>query len=141
MQYSRSFKLVVLIVVLFIGRCSPPTTTTQTSFPLLPSVAEGYFQKENSMINLNTLEFAFSPTGDLLPLRYGVSKKLQKADQAENAQVEFSILPQKNHSAESYSLKIESEKIKIVAQDKAGLFYAFITLDQLLEMVTVTKPY
>lgn len=133
MQYSRSFKLVVLIVVLFIGRCSPPTTTTQTSFPLLPSVAEGYFQKENSMINVNTLEFAFSPTGDLLPLRYGVSKKLQKADQAENAQVEFSILPQKNHSAESYSLKIESEKIKIVAQDKAGLFYAFITLDQLLE--------
>jgi N-acetyl-beta-hexosaminidase len=51
----------------------------------------------------------------------------------EDAQLFFSIQPQENQKAESYTLKIEQEKIEIQAQDQAGLFYAFVTLDQLIE--------
>ena len=133
MQYFRPLKLVVFIVFLAIGSCSSPSTTTSNSLLLLPSVAEGNFTKGNSTIDLSTLAFAFSPTGDLLPIRYGSSKKIKIANRDENFQLEFSIRPQENQTAESYSLKIDSNKIKIVAQDEAGLFYAFITLDQLLE--------
>jgi hypothetical protein len=133
MQYFRPLKLVVFIVFLAIGSCSSPSTTTSNSLLLLPSVAEGNFTKGNSTIDLSTLAYAFSPTGDLLPIRYGSSKKIKIANRDENFQLEFSIRPQENQTAESYSLKIDSNKIKIVAQDEAGLFYAFITLDQLLE--------
>jgi hypothetical protein len=133
MQYFRPLKLVVFIVFLAIGSCSSPSTTTSNSLLLLPSVAEGNFTKGNSTIDLSTLAFAFSPTGDLLPIRYGLSKKIRIANEAENSQVEFSILPIESRISESYSLEIGAKKIKIEAQDKAGLFYAFITLNQILK--------
>ncbi len=133
MQHFRFLKTLVLTVIIGIIGCSSPSSKTENPFHLLPSVTEGNFTNQNSMIDNNMLKFAYSPTGDSLPIRYGLSKKIKIADLVENSQLEFSILPHENKVSESYSLEIEAKKIRIEAQDKAGLFYAFITLNQLLE--------
>ena len=118
---------------LLILGCSQPVSYPQNTFSFLPSVAEQNFKGEDSRIDVNTLKFAYSPTGDVLPLLYGMTKQIQRVDQPENAQLEFSIQEDKSQSPESYRLEITNEKIIIQAQSQAGLFYGFITLNQLLE--------
>jgi hexosaminidase len=125
--------LVLVCSFLLILGCSQPVSYPQNTFSFLPSVAEQYFKGEDSVIDVNTLKFAYSPTGDVLPQLYGMTKQIQGVDRAENAQLEFSIQEDKSQSPESYRLEITNEKIIIQAQSQAGLFYGFITLNQLIE--------
>ena len=127
------FKTLISIVLLSILGCAEQKTTLEDSFPLLPSVEVVQFETTHSSLAPEALNTAFSPTSDLLPVRYGYSKQFKQIKQMEDAQLFFSIQPQENQKAESYTLKIEQEKIEIQAQDQAGLFYAFVTLDQLIE--------
>src|SRR6056300_1829417 len=133
MSRFSSLKIAVATLILLIAGCSTPPTSLEASFLLLPSVAESNYKNGDSNIDLASLEWAFSPNGDALPLLYGHTKQLKIVDQAEKAQLQFSIEPQSNESAESYSLEIGKQKITIQAQDQAGLFYAFITLNQFIE--------
>ena len=133
MKHFKHLKIIALTLIIgFIG-CSSPVSKSKNSFALLPSVAESDFTNKISALDVSMLKFAYSPTGDSLPIRYGLSKKIRIANQAENSQIEFSILPKETRISESYSLEIGAKKIKIEAQDKAGLFYAFITLNQILK--------
>ena len=127
------FKTLILIVLLSIHGCAEQKSTLEDSFPLLPSVEVVQFETTHSSLAPEAINTAFSPTSDLLPVRYGYSKQFKQITQMEDAQLFFSIQPQENQKAESYTLKIEQEKIEIQAQDQAGLFYAFVTLDQLIE--------
>lgn len=127
------FKTLISIVLLSIHGCAEQKTTLEDSFPLLPSVEVVQFETTHSSLAPEAINTAFSPTSDLLPVRYGYSKQFKQITQMEDAQLFFSIQPQENQKAESYTLKIEQEKIEIQAQDQAGLFYAFVTLDQLIE--------
>ena len=127
------FKTLISIVLLSILGCAEQKTTLEDSFPLLPSVEVVQFETTHSSLAPEALNTAFSPTSDLLPVRYGYSKQFKQITQMEDAQLFFSIQPQENQKAESYALKIEKEQINIQAQDQAGLFYAFVTLDQLIE--------
>ena len=127
------FKTLISIVLLSILGCAEQKTTLEDSFPLLPSVEVVQFETTHSSLAPEALNTAFSPTSDLLPVRYGYSKQFKQIKQMEDAQLFFSIQPQENQKAESYALKIEKEQINIQAQDQAGLFYAFVTLDQLIE--------
>ena len=127
------FKTLISIVLLSILGCAEQKTTLEDSFPLLPSVEVVQFETTHSSLAPEAINTAFSPTSDLLPVRYGYSKQFKQIKQMEDAQLFFSIQPQENQKAESYTLKIEQEKIEIQAQDQAGLFYAFVTLDQLIE--------
>ena len=127
------FKTLISIVLLSILGCAEQKTTLEDSFPLLPSVEVVQFETTHSSLAPEALNTAFSPTSDLLPVRYGYSKQFKQIKQMEDAQLFFSIQPQENQKAESYTLKIEQEKIEIQAQDQAGLFYAFVTLNQLIE--------
>ena len=127
------FKTLISIVLLSIHGCAEQKTTLEDSFPLLPSVEVVQFETTHSSLAPEAINTAFSPTSDLLPVRYGYSKQFKQITQMEDAQLFFSIQPQENQKAESYTLKIEQEKIEIQAQDQEGLFYAFVTLDQLIE--------
>ena len=126
-------KILISIVLLSILGCAKQKTTLEDSFPLLPSVEVVQFETTHSSLAPEAINTAFSPTSDLLPVRYGYSKQFKQIKQMEDAQLFFSIQPQENQKAESYTLKIKQEKIEIQAQDQAGLFYAFVTLDQLIE--------
>jgi hypothetical protein len=127
------FKILISIVLVSVLGCAEQKTTLEDSFPLLPSVEVIQFETTHSSLAPEAINTAFSPTSDLLPVRYGYSKQFKQITQMEDAQLFFSIQPQENQKAESYTLKIEQEKIEIQAQDQAGLFYAFVTLDQLIE--------
>ena len=126
-------KILISIVLVSVLGCAEQKTTLEDSFPLLPSVEVIQFETTHSSLAPEAINTAFSPTSDLLPVRYGYSKQFKQITQMEDAQLFFSIQPQENQKAESYTLKIEQEKIEIQAQDQAGLFYAFVTLDQLIE--------
>ena len=131
MKYFKYLKIIALTLIIGVIGCSSPDSKSTNDFALLPSVAKGNFTNKISTLDVSMLKFAYSPTGDSLPIRYGLSKKIRIANGAENSQVEFSILPIESRISESYSLEIGAKKIKIEAQDKAGLFYAFITLNQI----------
>ena len=88
-----------------------------------------------STFNANALQWTFSAQENTLPIRYGILKNLAQSETAEIAQIHFSINHKAGQQAESYSLKIEQEKIRIEAQDEAGLFYAFVTLSQIIDDV------
>ena len=133
MKHFMHLKIIALTLIIGFVGCSSPDSKSTNNYALLPSVAEGNFTNKISTLNVSMLKFAYSPTGDSLPIRYGLSKKIRIANQADNSQVEFSILPKESRISESYSLEIGVKKIKIEAQDKAGLFYAFITLNQILK--------
>jgi len=133
MLHLNFFKSLALSSILLILACSQPTSDPSDSFALLPSVAQNNFKSQNSKLDSNILKYAFSPSGEELPLRYGITQNFQKTDQAEKAHLEFSIQTREGKAPESYRLEIKEDKIIIVAQDHAGLFYAFITLNQLLE--------
>ena len=133
MKNFKYLKIIALTLIMGIIRCSSPVSKSKNTFALLPSVTESDFSNKSSTLDVNMLKFAYSPTGDSLPIRFGLSKKIRIANQVENSQIEFSVVPNKNGISESYLLEIGAKKIKIEAQDKAGLFYAFITLNQVLE--------
>ena len=124
--------LLISTCVLILG-CSTPQVNPQETFSLLPSVAVQNISSTNAELHANAIQLAFSSTETVLPLRYGITESIQLTDQAEKAQLEFSIQPDEKQPPESYRLEIKNDKIIIQAQDEAGLFYGFITLNQLLE--------
>ena len=112
--------------------CSSPQNN-RAAFQLLPAVQKMEFSNGNSKMNFQTPAFAYSPNGDALPIRYALTKDIVPTSEASKANVIYRIQSDMELPAEGYEIKIEVNKIKIDAKDKAGLFYAFVTLNQLLE--------
>lgn len=124
--------ILLLFVILLLVSCSEQKLESNT-FELLPSTQQFSINSEVSTLDASALEWSYSTQGNTLPIRYGVLKNLVQIETAERAQIHFNINPKVGHQAESYLLKIEEEKIRIEAQDEAGLFYAFITLSQIID--------
>jgi hexosaminidase len=131
--FSKMSIFICFVALLVITSCSAPSPNPENTFVFLPSVSQANFNIENTSLKADQLKYAFSPTGDSLPLRYGLTKNITTTDERENAQIEFVIEPEENTASESYELELKKEKIYLKAQDKAGLFYGFITLNQLME--------
>ena len=121
-----------LFIILLLVSCSEQKLESNT-FELLPSTQQIFINSEVSTLNANALQWTYSAQENTLPIRYGVLKNIAQSETAEIAQIHFSINHQAGQKAESYSLKIEQEKIRIEAQDEAGLFYAFVTLSQIID--------
>ncbi|MBT6688741.1 MAG: family 20 glycosylhydrolase, partial [Flavobacteriaceae bacterium] len=67
-----------------------------------------------------------------LPIRFDFTNHIENNKQIEST-IDYSIESNLNLNEEGYILNIFKNKISIIAKDEVGLFYAFITLDQLLE--------
>ena len=102
----------------------------ETKLNLLPSVKFNSKIKKYSNIDPEDKLVASSNSNLQLPILY--SKNIIYGDLMES-EIEFSIDPSVDLPSEGYYLKIEKNKIKLTGKDKAGLFYAFITLDQLID--------
>ena len=124
--------ILLLFVILLLVSCSEQKLESNT-FELLPSTQQFFINSEVSTLDASVLKWSYSTLGNTLPIRYGILKNLVQIETAEIAQIHFNINPKVGHQAESYLLKIEEEKIRIEAQDEAGLFYAFITLSQIID--------
>ena len=119
-----------LISILFIN-CSNNKKALK-NFKLLPSVQEIKYNNGLSDLNFENIKFAYSDNNIELPIRYDFTKDIQINNLSEST-INYSIDPNLNVIEEGYKLNIYKNKIFIIAKDEKGLFYAFITLDQLIE--------
>ena len=122
--------VILLITFLFIG-CSNKIENLE-KFKLLPSVQELEFRNTFSNLNFENLKFAYSINNNELPIRYDFTNHIKNNNQIEST-IDYHIDSSLDLSQEGYKLNILKNKISIVAKDEAGLFYAFTTLDQLIE--------
>ena len=124
-------QLVTLIIIFFLIGCSNKIENLD-GFKLLPSVQELEYNKDFSNLNFENIKFAHSTNNTELPIRFEFTNHIENNKQSEST-IDYSIDSSLNLNQEGYTLNILKNKISIIAKDEAGLFYAFITLNQLLE--------
>lgn len=66
---------------------------------------------------------------------------IQPVKSESNAQIIYRIDASMDVAQEGYTLSVSKNRINIIAKDKAGLFYAFMTLEQLLEDTDEQKVF
>ena len=124
-------QIVILLITVFLIGCSNKIKNLD-GFKLLPSVQEVEYNNDLSNLNFENIKFAHSDNNTELPIRYDFTNHIENNKQIEST-IDYSIESNLNLNEEGYILNIFKNKISIIAKDEVGLFYAFITLDQLLE--------
>ena len=104
----------------------------KASFKLLP-LPQQFEVKGISSIKFKDVLSYYSSDKINLPKVGYVLSTIQSVNKESKAQIVFHIDESMDLPPEGYLLNISSKKIHITAKDKAGLFYAFMTLEQLLE--------
>ena len=124
-------QLVIFLITFLLIGCSNKIENLD-GFKLLPSVQELEYNKDFSNLNFENIKFAHSANNTELPIRFEFTNHIENNKQSEST-IDYSIDSNLNLNQEGYTLNITKNKISIVAKDEKGLFYAFITLDQLIE--------
>ena len=124
-------QIVTLLITVFLIGCSNKIKNLD-GFKLLPSVQELEYNNDLSNLNFENIKFAHSANNTELPIRFDFTNHIENNKQIEST-IDYSIESNLNLNEEGYILNIFKNKISIIAKDEVGLFYAFITLDQLLE--------
>ena len=124
-------QIVILLITVFLIGCSNKIKNLD-GFKLLPSVQEVEYNNDLSNLNFENIKFAHSDNNTELPIRFDFTNHIENNKQSEST-IDYSIESNLNLNEEGYILNIFKNKISIIAKDEVGLFYAFITLDQLLE--------
>ena len=124
-------QIVTLLITVFLIGCSNKIKNLD-GFKLLPSVQEVEYNNDLSNLNFENIKFAHSDNNTELPIRFDFTNHIENNKQIEST-IDYSIESNLNLNEEGYILNIFKNKISIIAKDEVGLFYAFITLDQLIE--------
>ena len=124
-------QLVIFLITFLLIGCSNKIENLE-GFKLLPSVQELEYNNDFSNLNFENIKFAHSTNNTELPIRFEFTNHIESIKQSEST-IDYSIDSSLNLNQEGYTLNITKNKISIVAKDEKGLFYAFITLDQLIE--------
>ena len=124
-------QLVIFLITFLLIGCSNKIENLD-GFKLLPSVQELEYNNDFSNLNFENIKFAHSTNNTELPIRFEFTNHIENNKQSEST-IDYSIDSSLNLNQEGYTLNITKNKISIVAKDEKGLFYAFITLDQLIE--------
>ena len=124
-------QIVILLITVFLIGCSNKIKNLD-GFKLLPSVQKIEYNNDTSNLNFENIKFAHSANNTELPIRFDFTNHIENNKQSEST-IDYSIESNLNLNEEGYILNIFKNKISIIAKDEVGLFYAFITLDQLLE--------
>ena len=130
-------RIITIFLAFFLISCSSETKNLD-KFKLLPTVQSAIYGQGFSNLNHNNIKYAYSDNNDALPIRFDFTNKIVNSDETK-ATIFYKINPDLNLNNEGYKLKISKNKISIEAKDQEGLFYAFITLDQILEDSTVNN--
>ena len=124
-------QIVTLLITVFLIGCSNKIKNLD-GFKLLPPVQKIEYNNDLSNLNFENIKFAHSDNNTELPIRFDFTNHIENNKQIEST-IDYSIESNLNLNEEGYILNIFKNKISIIAKDEGGLFYAFITLDQLLE--------
>ncbi|MGW9687047.1 glycoside hydrolase family 20 zincin-like fold domain-containing protein [Flagellimonas sp. 2504JD1-5] len=129
MKTQRTVVYILLIAVL--NACGFQTEKKSGNFKVLPSPQE--FEITGiSNLKVDQLKSVFSENNNDLPVLSGILQHLSLVDKKSDAQLIYWIDEKLDLPAEGYFLKIQENEIVLTGKDKAGLFYAFKTLEQLV---------
>ncbi|MEL6719589.1 MAG: glycoside hydrolase family 20 zincin-like fold domain-containing protein [Bacteroidota bacterium] len=103
-----------------------------TNFNLLPAPQE---LEVTGISNLSAADIQFYHTEEnaKLPIKTTLLNTLKATFNVKNAQLFCQIDSSLSLKAEGYTLDITNQQIQLTGKDEAGLFYALMTLGQLLE--------
>lgn len=102
-------------------------------FKLLPLPQE-FVIEGVSNFEYNDIQNYYAASGVELPkLAATLLKDIQATNKKESANVVFEINKSMDLKAEGYTMAISKKQVSISAKDQAGLLYAFMSLNQLLE--------
>ena len=132
LQFRFSIVLIIGCQLFFLS-CLNNQSKQEDQYILIPSVLDKDFKEGHYKKEIKKIKYAYSPTNDSLPILYGLTQHIEIIDNPKDAQIEFAIEPEEKFIEESYSLQINEDKIIIKSNDSAGLFYGFLTLNQLME--------
>nr|WP_299389383.1 glycoside hydrolase family 20 zincin-like fold domain-containing protein [Allomuricauda sp.] len=124
-------KGVFLLSICLLGSCASPVEKKMGDFVVLPS-PQNFKVTGVSDLKVDDLRFVFAEDGTELPILGGLLGGINPTNDASNAQIVYSINDQLDVQAEGYQLNIGNEAISLIGKDKAGLFYGFKTLEQLV---------
>jgi hypothetical protein len=100
-------------------------------FKILPLPQE-FIINGNSELEYDDIHFYYSPANDAFPVINSILNQIQRTDLQNKAQIIYLIDEDLDTNAEGYTLEILDDQITITGKDKAGLFYGFKTLEQLM---------
>ena len=126
-----------LILLIFIVSCNS-NISSDNYLNIIPTIDVSSKHQEFSNINAQKVEYAYSTKNDKIPITYGFLKNISEGD-SESSTIKFEIDDSIDLKSEGYILNIEKENILITAKDQEGLFYAFVTLNQILENAFAQK--
>ena len=124
-------QIFILLLAFILIKCSNKIEDLE-KFKLLPSVQKLEFSNDLSTLNFENIKFAYSVNNNELPIRFDFTNHIKNNTQSKSS-IDYHINSNLDLNQEGYKLNILKNKISIEAKDQAGLFYAFITLDQLIE--------
>ena len=120
-----------LILIILLGACGPQKEKKLGDFAILPSPQE-FTVTGISDLEADQLKFFFPENNDSLPVLGNVFQHLTQTQRKSDAQLIYWIDENLDVPAEGYFLDIQEDHITLTGKDKAGLFYAFKTLEQLV---------
>ena len=126
-----------LILLIFIVSCNS-NISSDNYLNIIPTLDVSSKHQEFSNINAQKVDYAYSTKNDKIPITYGFLKNISEGD-SESSTIKFEIDDSIDLKSEGYILNIEKENILITAKDQEGLFYAFVTLNQILENAFAQK--
>lgn len=100
-------------------------------FKILPLPQE-FTINGNSGLTYEDVRYYYSPANDELPITSDILNQLQPTDLQNKAQIIYLIDEELEINKEGYTIEILDKQIAITAKDKAGIFYGFKTLEQLM---------
>ena len=120
--------LKIILILIFFSSCQK--NKIEDNFILLPSVKKVEYNGKSSLFNSKS-DFVFYSESNELPVLLSQTFNLKKGT-ASNHNLSFKIDNELDIADEGYHLNISKENIEIIAKDKAGLFYCFNSLNQLI---------
>ena len=118
------------IILIFIFFYSCKKSKIEDNFILLPSVKNTEYNGKSSLFNSKS-DFVFYSESNELPVLLSQTFNLKRGT-ANKHNLSFKINRELDIADEGYHLNISKENIEIIAKDKAGLFYSFNSLRQLI---------
>lgn len=126
-----------LFIILF--SCQLPVKKIG-DFKLLPQPHEFTIEGASSL-SYDDIKHFFVASGIELPVVGSLLKDIQASENKSKADVVFTIDEAMDLKAEGYMLQISDKQINISAKDEAGLLYAFMSLEQLLQDAKEQNAY
>ncbi len=130
MKYLKGVLIIVFCSILF-QSCIPDDGQIGV-FTVLPF--PDYFEiKGVSELKVDEIKTYFGIEGIEIPVRDGLLKNITPISTQEQADIVYSISETYEIGSNGYKLEISKNQINIKSRDTAGLFYALISLQQIME--------